>query len=467
MPSDRPSPLDSMHLDPTLQKKVEREYRRLLRVLEKERERFGYRRYTEIDQDLGRSPGFLAHVFNELASLTVERLLGLLALLGRPLSVLVEPLRERVPSSPRPGYVLTFTGKRSGSRAFRKLRARLDEIQVEPSGGTIAFDIQLLLRRANQDLSKGRTLVQKHLDLLMDLDPTSLTADSVESVCSLLSFSSYLYRSSGDYDRAAEWLELAFGLEARLDRPTTRALLYRDCAYLLSELGQIIEAETCASRAVQLCLASPTGKGLGESLYARAVMVKWQGEAEEALCLLEGAQIHLRDAPLTFRKAATLVAAWLHIDLNRPEAAIHALREIEETLPDLPPLFHGKVHLAHAVAASMMGRFDSAEERFALAKDSLGTYGSPADQALALLHECHHCVRSRASAQHLLDGLTSLSTQMKRGSFGEAALIDVARLILEGEVTAVALRRSIEAIEQPWSALPMKGRVSRDGPLHP
>ena len=448
----RPTAFDSLRLDDSgLERLVRESYRRFREALKTERDRFGRNRFTEIDSKLGRAIGFLSKVFSNHDSIRVDRLFAVLALLNRKISDLAIRIDGvgNTPPPPPPGYVTSFVTLRTNWRA--EFQGWLSQFRVSEDGLNISFDPWALVREAETNPAAGGDSAEKHLEFMIHLRENKFSPATAKNFCWLLGAMAYIHRLSGELEEAAGLLGAAFQIEAKLDDTTTRSFLYRDLSYLLSHLGQVEEAGICAQKAVDLSLVSPEGEGLGESLFARAVMVKWSGEPEKALTLLRGSLPHLKNASPQFEKTAILEFAWLLVAIGKPERASEKLSILDDCLDQLPLLFHAKYYLACAVTESLKGNFLKSDEYFGESEAIFERLGSPSDRAILLLQKCHHRLRAGHRLEDLTEAASTLASELRRGSAGEAALVDVARLILSGEVTLALVRKSIEVLEKPWS----------------
>lgn len=449
----RKSPLESLKLEESLLEQVSRSYWRLMDILKSWRDRFGKNRLVKIDNGMGRRKGYSADFIRGRDTITLDRLLAFAAMMDRTLQDLIEEFGSfpRIPPGPQPGYFRAFAFSRS--KIYSKLAAWALQMEIGKDGFYSSFDHEALISKAQEDPQQAISIAEKHVEMLLEIAPVQVNPESTKSLCWVLGILASLYRTKGDLRRSLELLEIAFSIEANLEEFTTRAFLFRDAAYLLSHLGHFREAERCAKSAIDLSLVAPNGKGLGESLYVRAFTIKWQGDYAEALLVLRGALPHLEDSSLEFKKSAALEMTWLFIESGKVEKAAHWLTSATEELERLPPIFRARVHLAHAVLYSIKGNRPLAEDHFEKAWEIMEECGSPSDRSLALLRICSHRIKFSLGLNDLVDVVIELAQKMERGSTGEAALLEVSRHIVAGELTQERVRVSIAALNKPWTCL--------------
>lgn len=448
----RKEPTESLNLDPELTEEVRREYIGILGVLKRWREDFADREFKTVDENLGRSSGYLTHVFSLRDTITLERLLAFLRLIERSLRDLAQVLepRQRVPPAP-PARFLAIAIQ-SSSRSFEDLSEWVLNLKVSESGGSINIGPQQVLEKAEEDRDLALEAIAKYLDLAMEFAPRSISPESANNLCWVLGIWSFILKERNRHGDAAELLGMAFDLEARLDYFDTRAFLYRSLAYVLAEIGSFHEAEECARSATELCLLSPVRKGLGESLYARALILKWRGEPEDALAFLNGAANWLEKGQEQYQRAIDLESVWLKLATGNLEGAIQGLEKAKQHLDrEIPNLDRGKIIFARAVVGSESGEGLAADRDFSEAGLLIREFGSPTDQALFLLRKCRHRLRYGKSLTDCVPELSSLANYMKKGSSGEAALLEISKMVVADEVSVDLLKRFILVIDKPWA----------------
>ncbi|MEM1204938.1 MAG: hypothetical protein AAGN66_17035 [Acidobacteriota bacterium] len=432
-------------------------HRELLRAIRRLREQArhskGMQRGT-IDGALGHAPGYLSRVLSGNAQLTCARLFEILAVVGE------EPADFFARTFPllEPPTAVGFlpTRKEASKRSSRlPIRDRLltwgRHASVAADGGVFDGDPAHLTRTILRNQDEAYALAVSWLEPVTESAPTAMEPESASRLCEVLVILGEVLRRRGDRNTAADILDLAFRFERPLGRPALRALVYRTGVYLLSDLGDLDSALMFAERAERLAQAADDPVGVPRALYLRALISKRLGFPDRALPLLRQCGRQLQALPGDHRHHRTAVAvtlARIHLEAGDLGQASASLTVAEGLLVRRDDATYAQWLAAAGEVASLEGRSEEAEARFAEAKAIYGRVGNPSDRAVVLLCEVLHLFRAGdlPALSSRVEEITALAEHVEGNPIGQAALLEVARHILRGELAEARIRESLAAL---------------------
>lgn len=424
------------------------------------RERYAKGHFAELDACFGRAGGFLRAIIEDREKLTVSRLLLLLELFGLDLTHFAQRLEGayRIPRSPR-GYLARFEEARDSRldiEYWSDLETWLSQVEPRKDGDEFRLDTTMILDTAEVDEALALDTAEDLLTCLVRLRPSALDPATFERLVWLLGIIGNFYRKRGSLNTAIHFADRAFELESQLDDLGTRSYLFRNAAYLLCDLGEVLEAVHFAAQAVEIASATPAARGLGESMYVRAVMVRRSGDPSTAKQLYLATVHHLGSARSEFHSSISMAIAYCHLELDEIDEAEAAVARAYSGLPRNRIL--AKVLAIDAEIQSRRGDWQAAEAKFEEGRALIETFGNAADQAVATLARVRHLLRfgEVERATELVKSAARLANQLEGNTLGEAILLELIREAAGGALRLEKIERAIRAIEEPWRARQVK-----------
>ena len=212
--------------------------------------------FGDLDAALGRTSGYLNEVFGGQATLQLHRLFAGLHYMGESPADFFERLhpRESIPSSPI-GLLLTYkeAGRRPSIISCREqLLAWADSVEVSEDGKEFPQSPDDLMDLVRRDFDMATRLADAGVGAFIHLSNDTLAKNSVAAVAKWLSVLASIARIKGDRNTSAEIFDVAFRLEGVVTDLACRAFVFRNAAYLLSDFGDLREAERFARKSVDL-----------------------------------------------------------------------------------------------------------------------------------------------------------------------------------------------------------------------
>ena len=445
MPSPRPQLPDGTPQERQRKTRADRGVRRVLEELGEVRRTHGRGRLGDLDRALGRKPGFLSSAIKEQERLSLDRLLAALDFLGVAHHSFFERAFPwpRLPSSPT-GYLPQLSPKRRRSETSA-LVDWFSRLRIDPLATTSLQDPGFLEETSRVDPSAAIRAARATVESLLALRPSSLSPQASQDLCRIVTLLGSLQRMRGELGAACDHLDFAFRVEARLGDAALRSLVFRSAAYLLSDLGDLEEAERFARSAVELAASAADLEGLGRSWYARAVMADRLGEADLAIELYQSCLAYSDWIGSACRIGAYLALAHQHLEDSRVHAAQELAERAHQELGDQRGSVSAILLMVRAEIASAHHQWNEAEALFERCENEFAAYGSAGDIAFARLRQMGCLMRAGqvAQATRLAQELMPLATQLRGSKVHESLLLSIVRSAYQGQLALEKVERAI------------------------
>ncbi|MEM9596095.1 MAG: helix-turn-helix domain-containing protein [Acidobacteriota bacterium] len=411
------------------------------------------RRFQTLDRSLGREAGYLAAVFQGTQSMTAERLLAAIDLMGfAPSDFFAFAFPEsRLPPS-AVGFLPTCRERRRRSHLLPRRRELLEwgrTLRVAEGARGFTAETGLLKDMVTRNPKRAFELAKRWLRPLLDSKPDRIRPNGADTLCRILDPLSYLLRLRGDRNTAAEIGDLAFRLEAQLDRPVLRGLLFRTSTYLLNDLGYPKEAAMFARRAATLSRWAGHLEGLGKAVFLEAVVLGRLGRSAESFHLLKASERLLIRASGELRASILRSLAISYLERGEGTEAESLLARAEGLAPVLPEIELGRLLVTKARIASAQGKDDEAGRLFDRSEVRFAAVEAIPDLVIAVLFRVLHELRlgrpAQATARTL--GLVSFAEHFAGNAPAEAALLEIARKAIVGNLLQQQVEEAIGELE--------------------
>ena len=457
--SRRNSLFEKSTADPSRVKRVTRLYDFYLRRLRELREERAWRRFTELDRDLGRDTGYLVGVFAHKEPLQFERLLMILDFFDMDLATFASGVGsspELPPSSQ--GLLSMFKPKSYGRRRkpsyYETVMTWGERVEISQNGLDYPIDVDGILKLTQAHREAALRTAEGAIEGLLELSPEAIDEETANRVVRLLTVLAELLRKREQRLVACDFLELSFDLESKIDRPLTRAFIYRAGCQLLFDWGLLSQALVFIERSQELCVMRGDCEGLGRSLFLKATYFGLSGQHEEAAETFQASLEFYREKNHSFRFAVQHSIAWTWVQVGQLGKALAASTNLEKLLEEgqvakedvVRAYYHGLL----AELDSLGDDYLAAERHFETADKIFEKHGATLERVYQGLCYVRHSIRwaEVKKVPKAVEAILALATRIEDNDWAEAIVLEILQSALVGELTLAGVEQAIAKFQQ-------------------